>query len=265
MKGENPNKIPIFVLIIAIILILVTMFVVWRFGTQGLLSVVKWVAIIAFFLIIIGLVIFAVIWLFKKHRVHLINVMKQSVIETCKINSMDYPQILKTKGGAVLGGGHTLGKILGYAVVKGGVKKAFKDNEGGVISVSDSKDIIFIAFYNGGFIKRFLNGYEIFAGVYPDDFQENETFTGDIVNIEDEGRSLTPYLYGFSWCAKHWEKRHVIEETSKNIIYRKLIEYNFNDLRYIIEKAQMVDPKKEEEPSMAEKIGLDKKVGLSLK
>jgi len=173
----------------------------------------------------------------------MVYIMKNEIIRTSRINNNDFKQILRVKGGIPMGG-RELGEIIGYAMIKSGIKKAY-DGNGGLIELEKPKDVVFITFSNGGKIKQFIDGVNIFAGIWPEDFANG--LNNEVVLIEDDGYSITPTHFGMIWCAKHWKKKHLIEETAKETIYRYVVEDNLNDIKAVIDKAVLVDPKDEGE------------------
>jgi len=264
MTTENPRKWWIFGLIIGAIIILISIFAFWRWGGEGLVKVIQGLLIIGFIVALLGLVIFAIIWLFKRHKKQMVFIMRNSIINTCKINKNDYKQHLNLYGSGVpMPNPKRLGEVIGFAMIKSGVKKMFDKEANSLIELENPKDIIFIGFYSGKFIDKILGNYNIFAGVYPDDF----TFRGKVgdltatdIYINDGGYGLSPQVFQMYWLQKWWKESHIIDETSKETIHRFLVEDNLNELAEVIRKAVEVQPKETDEESLAEQIGLDKAI-----
>jgi hypothetical protein len=143
-------------------------------------------------------------------------------------------------------------------MIKSGVKKAYNEN-GGLIELDKPKDVIFISYSTGGKISTMLNGYNVLAGVYPDDFANG--LNSHKVFVEDEGYGLSPELFRIHWLAKHWKRPEIIEESAKETIYRYVVEDNLNDLKAVIDQAVLVNPK-DESTSLAQQMGLTKKTGI---
>lgn len=265
MATENPRKWPVFFLIIGILVVLVAVFVLWRFGAQGFVSVLKWGLVIAFILLLFGLVVVAIFWLFKKHKKEMVYIMRNAIIKTCKVNKIDYPQELWVYGtNRPFPQPRKIGNVIGFAMIKSAWKKMYDPDTKSLIELKDPKDVVFCTFNNGGFLSKLLGSYEVFAGVYPDDFVGD--LTAPQVFINDGGFGLSPQLFKMIWCSKHWQEKYIIDETSKETIHRFIVEDNLNEIATRIEKAIEVEPKPKEEESTAEQLGLDKqlksKVGL---
>ncbi len=258
VESENPKKWPIFALIIIGILILITIFVVWQFGAQGLLTIVKWFLIILIIFAVIGLIIFAVFWLFKRHKKEMVFIMRNNIVNTCKINNNGYPQELWLYGSEKpFPQPRKLGNIVGFAMIKSAIKKMYDPKTKSLVELQKPKDVVFCTFTRGGVVSKLLGQYSVFAGIYPEDFV-TEILNVPIVHIRDGGMSITPRLYQILWCAKHWQDRVLIEETAKETIHRLLIESNLNELYEVIHKAVAVDIKEKEGESRAEQMGMGK-------
>ncbi len=257
VENENTKKFPIFIAIIIAVVVLIFVFVLWQFGAKGIFTVLKYFIIIAVVMLILGLIIFAIFWLFKRHKKEMVHIMRNNIINTSRINKSPINQELCLMGGLPFSE-RKIGNILGFAVIKSGIKKMYSPNNGGLIELDKPKDVVFVTFSDGGKLKTLFSGYEVFAGIYPDDFKND--LTAPQVYINDEGFGLSPQLYKMLWCSKHWNQKHLIEDTAKETIHRLIIEDNLNNLQDVIMKGVMVDPKEREEKSLAEQMGLDKKI-----
>jgi hypothetical protein len=257
METENNKKWPIFAALIIGAFTILFILILWRYGAMGIITVIKYFVVAALILGMIGLLIGAFVWLFKKHQKQMVYIMKRAIIRTSRINANNYNQELWLKG-ALPFGSRKIGDVLGFAMIKSGVKKAYTES-GGLLELQKPKDIIFITFSNGGWFRRWLDGYSIFAGIYPDDFSND--LSAPKILIEDNGFGIAPELFKMVWCAKHWKKKHIIEETAKETIYRYVVEDNLNDLKAVIDKAVLVNPS-EEATSPAQQLGLTKKTGI---
>lgn len=259
MTTENPRKWPIFILIICVILLLILGFVWWRFGSEGFLTILKWFFILAMIFLIIGLIIYAVIWLFKRHKKEMVFIMRRAIIQACKINKFDYPQDLYLLGSEKpFPQPRRLGRILGFSMIKSAIKKMKDPETKELIELENPKDVIFCAFQNGGFLAKLFGDYQLFAGVYPEDFAGE--LTASNVFIKDDGFGLSPQIFRMLWASKHWHEKHIIDETSKETIHRLIVEDNLNEIKDIIEKGISIEPQEREEPSMAQELGLDRKM-----
>ena len=266
MTTENPKKWPIFILLFGGAFVLLLVFVGWQFGGEGLLTVVKYFLLFGFLLLIIALVIVAILWLFKRHKKEMVYIMRNAIISTCRLNKVNYKQELWLYGsGLPLPQPRKLGVVTGFAMIKAAVKKMYDPKQKALVEMDKPKDVIFCAFNDGGIISKILGQYNIFAGIYPDDF-EFEAGVGDLmastVYVNDGGFGLSPQLFKMLWCQKHWRDTHLIEETAKEIIHRYLIEDNLNEIAEVIHKAIQVEPKAKDDKSYGEKLGLDKKIPI---
>ncbi len=189
----------------------------------------------------------------------MVYIMRNNIIDTCKINKNSYPQELWLKGAKPFGS-RPLGKITGFAMVRSAIKKMYDPTTKSLIEMEKAKDVIFCTFGNGGLISKILGQYEVFAGIYPDDFAND--LSAPQVFINDLGFGLSPQLFKMAWCAKHWQDKVLIDETAKETIHRYLIEDNLNELAEVIHKAIAVEPKVEDDKSIAERMGLDKKIPM---
>lgn len=263
MATDNPRKWGVFAAIIGAIVVLVLIFVSWQYGSQGFWNVVKWFFIILFFLALIGLIIFAIFWLFKRHKKQMVDIMRNSILSTCRINRNPYDQELWLFGSGVpMPNPKQIGKITGFSMIKSAVKKMKDPNTNILLELEKPKDIIFISFNSGRFLDKILNNQNIFAGIYPDDFEFKDQ-NGDIkvadltasqVYINDGGFGLSPQVFKMFWLQKHWKQAHIIEETSKETIHRFLVQDNLNEIAEIIHKAVAVQPKEDKDRSLGEQI-----------
>jgi len=265
MATENPRKWPIFALIISVIMVLVFVFILWRFGAQGFATVIKWFLIVAFILLILGLIIFAVFWLFKKHKKEMVFIMRRAIIQSCKVNKSQYNQELWLLGtGRPFPQPRKVGKVLGFSMIKSAIKKMRDPDTNTLVELQEAKDVIFCTFQTGGLISKLFGDYEVFAGVYPEDFAGD--LTAPQVFINDKGFGLSPQVFRMLWCSKHWHEKFLLDETSKETIHRLIVEDNLNEIKEIIDRGISIDPKAAEETSTAQDLGIDKaaktKMGL---
>ncbi len=256
--SENSKKWPIFIILLGGAFVLLFIFVLWKWGGSGLWIVLKYFLIFSVILAIFALIVAAFFWLFKKHKKEMVYIMRNAIIRSCKINKAQYKQELWLEGGKPFSA-RKVGDIIGFAMIKSGLKKIHSASTGKLIELDKAKDVIFVTFANGGKIAQFFGGVHVFVGIHPDDFAND--LIAPMVRIKDDGFGLTPRLFRMLWCSKHWHKRHIIEETMKDTIYRYIIEDNLNNIKTIIDKGVMVDPVVDE-TSIAAQTGLDKKIGL---
>ncbi len=189
MVTENPRKWPIFIILFGGAFVLLLVLVTWRWGSQGLFTIVKWFLFLGFVLAIFSLIILAIFWLFKRHKKEMVYIMRNSIIQTCKINANGYPQELWLKGDKPLSY-RRIGKVVGFAMVKSAIKKMKDPNTQALVELEKPKDVIFCTFNNGGLIAKILGFYNVFAGVYADDFANDLTVPQVFIN--DHGIGLAP-------------------------------------------------------------------------
>lgn len=223
--------------IVALILTLV--FVVWRYGLNGLLFLFKKFMLWALILFAIGIVVFIVIWLFKKQKIDLVAVHKDNIISACKMNQHPFKQKLYMQAYGDNWSVRYVGDIVGSCMIKSAPRRIDKTKKGEEqqLKVIDKKyeNLIFIAFYNS-FMDRIIGKPEVVMGTL-DDFTN---LSGDIVYLR--GMTFSPKLYEILFLSHHWESRHLIDETITSNIYRYTIQENLKELATMMEDAIDASP-----------------------
>jgi len=97
-ETENSNKMPYFIGIISIVIILIGA-LVWYFTRgQGLLKFILILLLVLFIASIIFLIVYAVFWLFYPHPVDAVHVNKERILKSCKANAPETQKQLFFKG-----------------------------------------------------------------------------------------------------------------------------------------------------------------------
>ena len=97
-ETENKSKMPIFWLILFLAVAIMFGLVIYFFGGQGMYKLILYGTIGMFILTLLFLIVYAVFWLFKIHRIDTIHVNKQRILKSCLANPPNSESQLYFKG-----------------------------------------------------------------------------------------------------------------------------------------------------------------------
>lgn len=227
---RSPNSgFTIFLGIMIIIALALDFFIVWLATRgRGWGSTFLWFFISLLVFGLIALIIFIIIWLFKKHKVDLLHVWRQKIIDSCQLTSMyDYQQLY------LMGNDELSYKFLGHCIgiCKITTEPANKIIEQKLVQVRPPRELYFIAFRKGNTIlNKWFEPIKLFCGE-KDDIMNN--LNSDVLYLSD--MALTPELFGFFFLSKHYRKTYVIDEPAVKAVHRLEVEEFLKEEKSIID------------------------------
>lgn len=237
MESPNPKfKIILFgsITIFGILIFLLT----WYINrNKPFLQTILWFIIILTIFGIFAGIVYLIFWLFKRHKIDLLFVMKNQILDSCKINEPDEKtQIVlydnkNTKH---------IGQYLGFTMIKTAEWMGYIDDK----SQDEQK------FYNN-FLK--LNQTISEEYIYLIAFKSRSGKNEIILALEDDfsdlntnpiilyGKGFSPKLYEFIYLSKHYDVGGNIELPVKNLVNKYALEHNMRELVNIIDNAIDID------------------------
>lgn len=240
---SNPTKTAILIGLGAFILTVI--FVLWKYGAQGLFAVVKKLALWSLILFAIFLVVFLVVWLFQKKKIDMVHVHKERVRDACKLNEAPYKQTLMFKAYGDDFGTRRVGSVIGVSQIyaeppKRIVKKVNGDGDEEIEykpATEKYRRLIFVAFTPPGLFNRLFGNFEIAAGIREDFY----SLSADVIYLN--GMTFAPPLYEIFFLSHHWENRALIDETIKGNIFRMTFQEGLKEMAEITEESIDLSPK----------------------
>lgn len=239
---ETPNKKFVPILIIIILLIFSLLFgVIWLWKHK-----LGWVAVWIHFgyalivVMVIGLIVGAVWWLFKTQRLDMIHVHKQRIVGACKMNKPSFKQTLMFRGNDELEG-RVIGEVLGIAMTKS-VPVELKDEQIADLKSKGVPDKEIIEFqkpknlYWISFKRSFINPVELFCGT-KEDFTH---LSGSIIYLN--GMAFSPPLYDVYFLARRWQQTALIDETMTFAIRRYVLQEFLKEEKNIFDDVLAISP-----------------------
>jgi len=261
METENPRKLPVFWIIIGIIFVLIIALCVFLSFKLGFMKTMMIFIGIVWFFAILGLIIWAVVWLFSKQRSDMIHIFKQRVLVACRLFRPPYVQEVWIWGDS---SNSIPSRRIGYSegVCKIKTKPTFevskeKQKDGTIKEVKtiteQSQDLYLLAFNDGaGFPFSLFRDTLIFLGKREDisDFDGSKVFLYGV---------LAPEVYGCLTLARHWEHTGVIDEPIKETIYRYVIQDFLKEIKNITDDALGISPEHQKRLERSNMESLDPK------
>ena len=243
-ETENAKKMPIFWIFILIIFVLIIIMCVFLYFRLGLLKTMLIFIGLLWFFAIVGLIIWAVVWLLSKQRSDMIHIFKQRVNAACKLFRPPYVQEVWLWGDPKNSiPSRRIGYCSGVCKIKTHpVRRVDKStNEYGVVIedhvvVEEAKDLFFVSFNEGkSFPMSLFDEEKIFLGVREDisEFDGSKIFFYGV---------LAPEIYGCFTLARHWERTNVVDEPIKETIYRYVIQDFLKEIKNITDDALAISP-----------------------
>ena len=241
MAFETPNKkfIPVFIMIVLVgMLMLFGLIWLWK-HKQGWLAVITYFAYALIFLLIIGTIIGAIIWLFKTQRIDMIHIHKQRIINACKLCRPPFKQALMFRGSDEIEG-RIIGEVVGVAMTKNIpirldpeqreflVQKGAKEKD--IKEAMKPQDLYWIAFKKGMFST------ELFCGM-KEDFTH---LSGSIIYLN--GMTFAPPLYDVFYLARRWHETRTIDETIAQTIRRYVLQEFLKEEKTIFDDVLAISP-----------------------
>lgn len=195
--------------------------------------------------LIIGLLIFATLWLFQVKRTDMIEEMRKSIIKTCNLNIPEYQQKVYTWPDLEsLTPSRCIGISQGYCqlTTKGRYEEIKSKQADGTYEVkkkkiANPKKVFVIAFNKGlGFPMNFFDHKKLFIG-----FKDDIRGTVDDENIYING-VLAPEIHGFITVAKHWERTEVLDETASSTVFRYEMQHLLSDIKNLVDDSIAISP-----------------------
>ena len=257
---ETPNssfwkKAGLFALGAFVLLIIV---VVWRYGAQGVMVMFQKIVFYGLILAIIGLVVAVVWWLFKKHELDMIHVHYQRIVSACRASKNAYKQEVYLRSQSDDWATRELGEVIGVCQIVSSSKRV-KTNEGLKYTLSVPKGekyekMIFLAYRPKGLFNKIfsdlLGNVNVVAGT-PEDFSP---LSASVIYLN--GLTFSPPLYKILFLSHHWERRHFIDETIKENIFRYTLQETLKEIATIVDDAVDASPahKKKQETQMVQQL-----------
>lgn len=251
MVSENKTKRPIAIFIAIFILIVIFVIIWWRFGSQGIFSVIFWFVIACIVVAFIGLIFFLVYWIFfKTHKKDAVHILKQKIISACKST----PQIINQELwflGDNIRFMNKIGKVLGICRIQSSEIEKYqynKEQKRDLPSAFQECKIIYFITINKGLISRLFGDYDV-VGLFEDDIYHKQLSYPRIYVLD----SMFSYnLYEILWCSKHFREEWNIDLSMKKNIYRMTLQEVLKDLPNLLDNAMDLDSKYRKDVSLTQ-------------
>lgn len=250
VESENPRKFPVFWIVIFLILAIIFFWLWLRFRKQGIIKVLFIFWWVIFAIAIIGLIVFVVVWLLKKHRIDMIRVTKQRIVKACQLCPPKQNQELWFIGSHELEHRY-IGNVIGVAKAKSEpVFKEYEDKSSNpptkkMKQVKPSMDLTFIAFKQPvPFPLSLFNIPKVFCGLtWKNNGQTYSDFTHLSSNIIYlKGMTFAPELYGIYFLSQHFKDTFMVDEVISQLIYRYVLQDNLSEIKNIVDDALGISP-----------------------
>lgn len=252
--SENPARMKFFLLIVVFIIILAFSLCWYFFGGVGLLKFILYFTIVLGILLVLFLIVYAVIWLFKILPVDAVHVNKERIIKACKANMPPTPIQLYFKGDEEWEY-KLIGFITGICRIAHRAKVPDRDEKGEIQYEQDPKDpektvektkvIEFnedcISFRKAlGFLSK-LFGKDTIVRVLR---SERTSLNADRVFLK--AMSFTPEKFGFFFLPNRWrdqELRKVLASEVHDVTLQEILKQEVN----IVDDAIAISPRHQKE------------------
>lgn len=242
-----------------VLFVVIVIIVWWQFGARGIFAVLQKLVLYTMVLVVVGGVVALVFWLFKTQRLDMVHIHHQRLVSTCEANGNPFKQQLWFRSEDDNWSTRYVGDIVGMCQIqaapsriiqKEGLKQTLK------LAGEEQKyeKMIFIAFRSPGFINRWfprLFGSTTIVAGTAEDFSP---LSASMVFMR--GMTFSPPLYEILTLSHHWERRHFIDETIKENIYRYTLQENLKELATMIDDAIDASPshKKKQETQAIQQV-----------
>lgn len=207
----------------------------------------------------VGGVIALIWWLFKTQRLDMVHIHHQRILKACKSARPPYQQQLWFRSTSEEWASRYVGDIIGMSMIQSiPQRKVSKEGLETRKSLAEEgqkyERVIFVAFRPPGFFNRvfgWLLGSDQIVMGSPEDFTP---LGASIVYMK--GLTFAPPLYEILTLAHHWERRHFIDETIKENIYRYTLQENLKELATMIDDAIDASPshRKKQETQVIQQV-----------
>lgn len=249
---ENPKKLSIFIGILVIVIILVIALVLALKGSATMLVTIKWIIIGLIILGIVGLLIFAMFWLFSKQPSDTIYLNKMRYLQACKINSSPYPQDLYFKGFGEWDF-KKIGRIIGVAQ-----SVILKTNLDKPILNEDGKTQKWLIDGSGNKIKPLFEQEELIEDVIA--FKRGFFSSPEMVRVLRNERSslnsdkvflnamsFSPELFGFFYLPSRFRDKEIIDRVIADEIHRATLQHILKEEQNIVDDSIAISPRHQKE------------------
>ena len=248
---ENPKKLSVFIGILIIVVILVIALVLALRGSATLLITVKWIIIGLIIAGIVGLLIFAMFWLFSKQPNDAIYLNKMRYLQACKINSSPYPQDLYFKGHGEWDF-KKIGRIIGVAqsvIIKTNLDQPILNEDGTQKYLIDG---------NGNKIKPLFQQEELIEDVIA--FKRGLLSSPEMVRVLRTERSslnsdkvflnamsFTPMIFGFFYLPSRYRDKEIIDRVVADEVHRATLQHILKEEQNIVDDSIAISPRHQKE------------------
>jgi len=236
---DNPN--PKFKLIIfgslSIFSFLIFLIVWYINRAKPFLNTILWFIIVLTIFGIFAGIVYLIIWLFKKQKIDLLFVMKNQVVESCKINKPEEKTAIvlyDNKSTKMIGSfeGFTMIKTAEWMQYIDEKNKDEKDFYSNLLKIDKKIPEEFIYLIS----CKTTSGKDELLLCVENDF--NDINSSPIVLY---GRGFAPKMYEFMFLAKHYDMAEKIELPVKSLAYKYALEHNLRDMVNVIDNAIDID------------------------
>lgn len=249
VESENPRKFPIFWIGLFVLLGMIFVIMWWWLSRRGIkfIKILTYFVWVAFAVLILGAIIFLVLWLLRKQRVDMIHIMKQRIVKACQLCPPKERQQIWFKGSDDLEHRY-IGEVVGVAKAKSEpIYEKIIDKEGEESSkqIKDPMDITFIAFKRPvPFPLSLFNTPKIYCGLtWTNNGKTYSDFSHLSANVVYlRGMTFAPELYGIYFLSHHFKDTFMIDEVVKELIYRYGIQDNLSEFKNIVDDALGISP-----------------------
>lgn len=255
-EAENKSKFPLFWIMILVGIFMLFLLSYLFNHSKGFGTVLTWFFIYIFLFGILGLIIFAIIWLLKVHRIDMIHIFRERIIQAAKLNRPKVDQQLYMMGDHVLER-RFIGHVEGICQIFTEPLKVLVDDKESDVEQKKIQStglinrITLITFrVSKGLLARLFSSTEIVACI-DGDFTD---LNGDIVYLR--GMSFAPPLFGLLWLSKHYHDTNLIDETAKENINRYVMQELLKETMNIVNDGMAIHPQyqKEREKSLLQDL-----------
>jgi len=250
VESENPRKFPIFWMGVFVLLAFIFVIMWWWFSRRGVrfIKILTYFVWVAFAVLILGAVIFLVLWLLRRQRVDMIHIMKQRIVKACQLCPPKSTQQLWFMGGTELEHRY-IGDVIGIAKAKSEpIVKITKDKKTDKEIVNQLKspmDLTFIAFKRPvPFPLSLFNSPKLYCGLT---WENNGKKYSDFTHLSShviylKGMTFAPEMYGIYFLSHHFKDTFMVDEVVKELIYRYSIQDNLSEFKNIADDLLGISP-----------------------
>ncbi len=251
MTTENSSKRPIAIFLVVLIIVIIFVVIWLKFGGLGILEVIKWFVIVCFIVAFLGLIFYAVYWIFfKTHKKDAVHILKQKIVRACKST----PQIINQELwflGDNIRFMSKIGKIVGVCRIQSSETERYEENKElkkDIPTAFEECKTIYFLTIDKGLISRIFGDYDV-VGLFEKDIYHKQLSYPRIYVLD----SMFSYsLYEILWCSKHFREEWAIDLSMKKNIYRMTLQEVLKDLPNLLDNAMDLDSKYRKDVSLTQ-------------